>query len=134
MESGLGAAALVVMAVMSMVCTALLFAALQELKRFSWRMQEFIRVVELELKPAVADLREALRSAQRATQGVAETTARLQDSVAAFQEAGENVRVTTEAIRGVFGTRLIPVASLLAGLRAGGKILWKRYMRRREAS
>jgi hypothetical protein len=134
MSSEIAVAALVVMAVVSVVLAALLVAALLEFRRLSWRLQEFIRVVEMELKPAVAEAREALRSAQRATEGVAETAARLQESVSAFRQAGENVRVTTEAIRSVFGTRLIPVAGVLAGLRAGGKILWKRYMRRREAS
>jgi hypothetical protein len=132
MSSELGVAALVIMAAVSVVWTAMLVAALLEFRRLSWRLHEFIRVVEMELKPAVAEAREALRGAQRATQGVVETTARLQESVSAFQQAGENVRVTTEAIRSVFGSRLIPVASVLAGLRTGGKVLWKMYMRRRE--
>jgi hypothetical protein len=41
--------------------------------------------------------------------------------------------VTTGAIRAVFGSRLIPVASVLAGVRAGVKTLWKRYRGRRES-
>jgi ABC-type transporter Mla subunit MlaD len=121
-----------VLAAVSLLWTIMFALAATELRRLSWRLQEFIRVVEMELKPAVEETREAVRNINQAAQGVTETTGRLQESLAAFHRAGENVRLTTETIRGVFGRRLIPLASVLAGLRAGGKILWKLYTRRRE--
>jgi len=54
--------------------------------------------------------------------------------MAAVEEAGENLRMTTGTIRAVFGSRLIPIAGVLAGVRAGLKFLWKQYTRRREPS
>jgi hypothetical protein len=133
MESSL-TAAVWVLAVVSVLWTVGLILAIAELRRLSGRLQEFLRVVEQEFRPTVQEAREVMRNVNRAVQGVSESADRLQGALATFQQAGENVRVTTEAIRGVFGSRLIPVASLLAGLRAGGRMLWTRYMRRRAAS
>jgi ABC-type transporter Mla subunit MlaD len=121
-----------VLAAVSLLWTIMFALAATELRRLSWRLQEFIRVVETELRPAVEETREAVRNINQAAQGVTETTGRLRESLAAFHRAGENVRLTTETVRGVFGRRLIPLASVLAGLRTGGKILWKLYTRRRE--
>ncbi|MBI4736602.1 MAG: DUF948 domain-containing protein [candidate division NC10 bacterium] len=130
----LAVAALVVLAVVSVVWTALLIPVLLEFKRASWRLQEFIRTLELDLRPVLHEAREGIREMTKAAQGVAESTARLRGAMAAMEEAGENLRVTTGAIRAVFGSRLIPVASVLAGVRAGVKTLWKRYRQRRESS
>jgi hypothetical protein len=54
--------------------------------------------------------------------------------MAAVEEAGGNIRATTGVLRAVFGSRLIPVAGILAGVRAGIKMLLKQYGRRRESS
>lgn len=130
----LAVAALVVMAVVSLLWTVLLVAVVLELRRASWRLQEFIRTLELDLRPMLQEAREGVRTAAKAAQGVADGTARLRGAMTALQDAGENLRVTTDVIRAVFGSRLIPVASVLAGLRVGVKTLWRRYRRRRESS
>ncbi len=130
----LATAALVVMAVVSLLWTILLVAVVLELRRASWRLQEFIRTLELDLRPMLQEAREGVRTAAKAAQGVADGTARLRGAMTALQDAGENLRVTTDVIRAVFGSRLIPVASVLAGLRVGVKTLWRRYRRRRESS
>jgi len=134
MNSSLAVASLVVLAVVSVLWTVLLVAVLLELRRVSWRLQEFIRTVELDLRPVLQQAREGIQSAAQAAHAVAEGTARLRGAVAAFEDAGENIRVTTEVIRAVFGSRLIPLASVLAGVRVGVKTLWRQYRRRREAS
>jgi signal transduction histidine kinase len=131
---GLAVGSLVVMAVMSVIWTVVLVAVGLELRRASWRVQEFIRSLELELKPTMQDAREAIRNLQRAAQGAAEGTERVRGALAKLEQAGENIRATTGSIRGVLGSRLIPVASLLAGVRAGSKVLWKLYSHRRKAS
>ena len=126
--------ALVVLAVMTLLWTILLIPALLELRRASWRLQEFIRTLELDLRPVIQEVREGVRAAAKAAQEVANGTARLRGAMTAVEEAGENLRMTTGAIRAVFGSRLIPIAGVLAGVRAGVKFLWKQYTRRREAS
>ncbi len=126
--------ALVVLAVINLLWTILLIPALLELRRAAWRLQEFIRTLELDLRPVMQEARDGVRAATKAAQEVANGTARLRGAMAAMEEAGENLRMTTGTIRAVFGSRLIPIASVLAGVRAGAKFLWKRYTRRREPS
>lgn len=132
--NALGVAALVVLAVISLVWTVLLLPILFEVRRASWRLQEFIRTLELDLRPVLQEARETLRAVSQAARGVADGTTRLHGALAGLEEAGENLRVTTGVIRTVFGSRLIPLAGVAAGLRAGFKVLWRRYTQRRDAS
>jgi signal transduction histidine kinase len=127
-------ASLVILAVVSILWTIVLVVIASELRRASWRLQEFVRSVELELKPTMQEAREAIRHLSRAAQGAAEGTERVRGTLAKLEEAGDNIRATTGVVRAVFGSRLIPAAGLLAGVRAGTKVLWKLYTRRREAS
>ena len=80
------------------------------------------------------EAREAIRNLNRAAQGAAEGTERVRGTLAKLEEAGDNIRATTGVVRSLFGSRFIPAASLLVGVRAGVKVLWKLYTRRREAS
>jgi signal transduction histidine kinase len=121
-----GVTALVVLAVVSVLWTVLLIPALLELRRATWRLQEFIRTLELELRPTLQEARETIRAMTQAAQGVGEGAARLRGAMAAMEEAGGNLRATTGVLRAVFGSRLIPVASILAGVRAGIKALLQR--------
>lgn len=130
----LAVGSLVVLAAMSVLWTIVLIAVALELRRASWRLQEFIRSVELELKPTMQEAREAVRSLNRAAQGAAEGTERVRGTLAKLEEAGDNIRATTSVIRAVLGSRFIPAASLLVGVRAGVKALWKQYTRRRKAT
>ncbi len=132
--NALGVAALVILAVVSVVWTVLLIAVSLELRRASWRLQEFIRTLELDLRPVLQQTREGIQSATKAAQGVADGAARLRGAMAALEQAGDNIRLTSDVIRAVFGSRLIPVATVLAGVRVGLKTLWKQYRRRREPS
>ena len=100
-----GAAALVVLAVVSLLWTALLIPALLELRRATWRLQEFIRTLELELRPTLQEAREGIRTVRQASQAVAEGAAHLRGAMAAMEEAGGNIRATTGVLRAVFGSR-----------------------------
>ncbi len=132
--SAVGVGALVVLAVLSIVWTILLVPVLLELRRAAFRLQEFIRTLELDLRPVLQEARDAIRTLNQAGQRVAENSAKVGHVVGALEEAGENIRMTTGVIRAVFGSRIIPVATLMAGVRAGVRMLWKRSSRRRERS
>ena len=134
MSGGLAVASLVVLAVVSVIWTIMMVVVTAELRRASWRLQEFVRSLELELKPTIQDAREAIRTLNRAGQGAAEGMERVRGTLAKLEEAGDNIRATTGVVRSVFGSRLIPVASLLTGVRVGAKVLWKLYTQRRETS
>lgn len=133
-QNAVAVAALVILAVVSLLWTVMLVAVFLELRRLAWRLEEFIRTLELDLRPVLQQAREGIQSAVKAYQGVAEGTARLRGTLAALEEAGENIRATTSVLRAVFGSRLVPIASVLAGLRVGARTLWKLYTRRRKSS
>jgi hypothetical protein len=124
--NALAVGALVVLAVISVLWTVLLIPALLELRRAAWRLQEFIRTLELELRPTLQEAREGVKTITRAGQAVADGAVRLRGAMEAVEEAGGNLRATTSVLRAVFGSRLIPVASALAGVRAGIKFLLRR--------
>jgi hypothetical protein len=129
---GLAVASLVVLAVASVIWTVALIATALEIRRAAWRLQEFIRLVELELKPTMQEVHEAIRMLDRAARGAAETTERVRSAFVKLEQAGENVRATTGKVRMLLGSRFIPALSLLAGVRAGTKVLWSLYTHRRE--
>lgn len=130
----LGTSALVILAAVSLLWTALLLLVAFELRRASWRLQEFIRSMELELRPFMQEARETLKKMDRAARDVGEGATHFRGAFSALEEAGKNIRDTTGVFRSVFGSRFIPVASVLAGVRAGVKFLWKRSSQRREKS
>jgi len=130
--NGLASASLMILAVVSVIWTVAFVAVALELRRASWRLQEFIRSVELELKPTMQEAREAIRTLKRAAEGAAEGTERVRGVLMKLEQAGENVRATSTRVRSLLGSRLIPAASLWAGVRAGTKVLWSLYTRRRE--
>ena len=130
--NGLAVASLVVLAVMSLLWTVVLIAVALEVRRASSRLQEFIRSVEMELKPTMQQAREAIRTLNRAAQGAADSAERVRGALVTLEQAGENVRATTGKVRALLGSRLIPALSLLAGVRAGTKVLWSFYAQRRE--
>jgi hypothetical protein len=134
MWDGVAAVALVVLAVVSVLWTVMLVAVLLELRRLAWRLDGFIRTLELELRPVIEQAREGIQSVAKAAQGVAEDAARVRGVIAAWEEAGENIRATTGVLRAVFGSRLVPVAGALAGVRIGAQTLWKLLTRRRKSS
>ncbi|MBS1110988.1 MAG: hypothetical protein H6Q88_2980, partial [Anaeromyxobacteraceae bacterium] len=115
----------------SVLWTIMLVIVTSELRRASGRLQEFIRSLELELKPTIQQAREAIRTLTRAAQGAAEGTERVRGALATLAAAGDNIRATTRAVRSVVGSRLLPVASLVAGVRVGANVLWKLSTQRR---
>jgi len=129
--NGLAVASLVVLAVVSVLWTIMLVIVTSELRRAAWRLQEFIRSLELELKPTLQHAREAIRTLNWAVQGVAEGTERVQGTLANLDKAGDTIRSTTRVVRSGFGLLLIPVAGLWAGVRVGANVLWKQNTQRR---
>lgn len=127
--SSLATVALTVLAGVSLLWTLGLLLALVELRQLSQRLQGSLRTLELEAVPLAREAREAIQRLNQVTLGVEATNAKLQDALGEFQRAGQNVRMTTETVRAVFGSRLIPMAGVMAAIRTGVKMLWKQYGR-----
>ena len=129
--NGRAVAALVVLAVVSVLWTIMLVLGTSELRRASWRLQEFIRSLELELKPTIRQVREALRTLNRAAQGAVDGTERVRGTLATLAAVGDTIRATTRVVRAGVGARVLPVAGLVAGVRVGATVLWKLSTQRR---
>jgi len=129
--NGRAVAALVVLAVVSVLWTIMLVLVTSELRRASWRLQEFLRSLELELKPTIQQAREAIRTLNRAAQGAVDGMERVRDTLARLAAVGDTIRATTRVVRAGVGSRLLPVASLVAGVRVGATVLWKLSTQRR---
>ncbi len=122
---------LAVIAAMTLFWTLGLVVVLLLVRRLATRTQEFMRMVEFEIRPVMQDVRDMVRTASKLTTEVAHESLRLRGVMTSVEEAGENLRMTTNTIRAVFGSRLIPIAGMLAGMRGGVKYLWKQYSHRR---
>jgi hypothetical protein len=85
----------------------------------------------MELKPTIQQAREAIRTLNRVAQGAAEGMERVRGTLAKLDAAGDNIWATIRVVRSVVGSRLIPVASLVAGVRIGANVLWKLSTQRR---
>jgi len=129
---GVAVSSLVVLAVVSVFWTVAIIAIALEVRRASWRVQEFIRSVELELKPTLHEARDAIRTLHRAAEGAADSTERVRGALAKLEQAGENIRAATGKVRHLLGSRFIPALSLLAGVRAGTRVLWDLSTQRRK--
>ncbi len=123
--NALSTGALVVLAVLGLVWTLILLPVLLEIRRASVRLQEFIRTLELDLRPSLLQAKEVLRSVQQTAQNMADNTAKVGRVAGSLEEAGENIRMATGVVRAIFGSRLLPVAGLMAGVRAGIRMLWR---------
>ena len=129
--NGLAVASLGVLAGVSVLWTIMLIIVTSQLRRVSWRLQEFIRSLELEVKPTIQQAREAIRTLNRGAQGAAEEMERVRGTLAKLEAVGDTIRATTRAVRSGVGSRWIPVASLVAGVRVGAHVLWKLNTQRR---
>ena len=109
----------------------MLIAAAVEVRRLAGRLEDFVRAVELELKPTMQEARAATRRLQQAARGATDTTERVRGALTKLQRAGESVRATTGKVRTMLSLRFIPALSLAAGVRTGTKVLWNLYTHRR---
>jgi hypothetical protein len=129
--NGLAVASLGVLAGVSVLWTIMLVIVTSQLRRASWRLQECIRSLELELKPTIQQARAAIRTLNRAAQGAAEGMERVRGTLAKVEAVGDTIRATTRAVRAGVGSRWIPVAGLVAGVRVGANVLWQLNTQRR---
>ena len=129
--NGLAVVSLVVLAVVSGLWTIMMVIVTSELRRASWRLQTFIRSLELELHPTIQQVRGAIRTLNRSVQGAADGMEWVRGTLATLDKAGDTIRATTRVVRSGSGALLIPVAGFLAGVRVGANVLWKLNTQRR---
>ncbi len=132
--ANVGAGALVALVVLGLLGSIMLVPVLLELRRMTYRFEEFIRTMGLELRPVVREAQALLHTADKLAQAVEENGPKVGHAVIALEQAGEHIRTTAGVVRAIFGSRLIHLAGLTAGVRAGVRLLWRSFTPRREAA
>ena len=105
--------------------------ALLQLRRTARQAEDFLRVVELELRPALIDLKEVIRNLNRASDQVAGGIEKVGGTLEAIQETGQTVRYANQLIKHIVFPKLITGAALMTGLRVGVRTLIVRLLGRR---
>ena len=105
--------------------------ALVQIRRTARQAEDFLRLVELELRPALVDLKEVIRSLNRASDQVAGGMEKMGGTLEAIAEVGQTVRDVNQLAQRVVFPRLLTSAALMTGLRVGLKTLIVRLAGRR---
>ena len=123
------ATALVVIALAAIAVAIVAIPAVLQIRRTSHRLEEFITTAEIELRPALVDLKETLHNLNRTSAEVRESVERLQGSLAAMEELGQAVHFLGRLLRRGVTPRLITASSVLTGTRVGLKYLLQSFFR-----
>jgi uncharacterized protein YoxC len=105
--------------------------AFMQLRRTARQAEDFLRVVELELRPLLIDLKEVIRNLNRASEQVTGGIEKVSGTLEAIAETGQTVRYANQLIRHIVFPKLITGAAVVAGLRVGLRTLIVRLLGRR---
>ena len=105
--------------------------AFLQLRRTLRQAEEFLRLVELELRPALIDMKEVIRHLNRVSDTVTGGVEKVGGTLEAIQEVGQTVRIANELVQQIVFPKLITGAAFMTGLRAGLRTLIVRLVGRR---
>ncbi len=105
--------------------------AFVQLRRTARQAEDFLRVVELELRPLLIDLKEVIRNLGRVSEQVKGGIEKMGGTLEAIGETGKTVRYANQLIQHIVFPKLITGAAVVAGLRVGLRTLIVRLLGRR---
>lgn len=105
--------------------------AFVQIRRTARQAEDFLRVVELELRPSLIDMKEVIRNLSRASDQVKGGIEKVSGTLEAIQETGQTVRYANQLIQHIVFPKLITGAALMTGLRVGLRTLIVRLLGRR---
>lgn len=97
--------------------------ALVQLRRTARQAEDFLRLVELELRPALIELKEVIRSLNHVSDQVSGGMEKMGGTLEAIAEAGQTVRDANQLVQHFVFPKLITGAAFMTGLRVGLKTL-----------
>jgi len=121
-------AALGVIALTGLLVAAFLIPTLQQIRRTAQELQSLLKTLELELQPALIDLKEAIRHLNTVSGEVSRSLEKVGGTVEAIQKVGKTIRV----VNSLLSPRLIVAVSFLKGLGAGIGSLVKELGKKKE--
>ena len=105
--------------------------AFVQIRRTARQAEEFLKIVQLELRPALIDMKEVIRNLNRASEQVTGGMEKVSGTLDAIQEAGQTVRSANRLIRYAVVPKLITSAAVMTGVRVGLRTLVARLIGRR---
>ena len=102
-----------------------------QIRRTARQAEEFLKIVQLELRPALIDMKEVIRNLNRASEQVTGGMEKVSGTLEAIQEAGQTVRSANQLIQHAVMPKLITSAAVITGVRVGLRTLVARLMGRR---
>lgn len=101
------------------------------LRRTAERADNLLREAELHVGPTLAEFREMARNLNKASAGVADGVAQVGRTFEAVGELGKTLHGVNAVLRAALGPGVTLVGGLIAGVKAGGRVLLRRLFRRR---
>ena len=105
--------------------------AFVQIRRTARQAEEFLRLIELEFRPALIDLKEVIRHLNRVSDTVTVGVEKVGGTLEAIQEVGQTVRIANELVQQIVFPKLITGAAFVTGLRVGLRTLIVRLVGRR---
>jgi len=105
--------------------------ALVQIRRTARQAEDFLRLVELELRPTLIELKEVIGNLNRASDQVAGGLKKMDGTLEAIAEVGQTVRDANQLVQHIVFPKLIGSAALMTGLRVGLRTLLVRLVGRR---
>lgn len=112
-----------------LVCS--MIPVLVQLRRTARQAEDFLRLVELELRPVLVEVKDVMRNLNRASDQVADGLGKMGGTLDAIAEAGQTVRDVNQLAQQFVFPKLITGAAFTTGLRVGLRTLIVRLMGRR---
>ncbi|MBZ0168008.1 hypothetical protein MELA_02810 [Candidatus Methylomirabilis lanthanidiphila] len=119
----------IVMLFFLLVCS--MIPVLVQLRRTARQAEDFLRLVELELRPVLVEVKDVMRNLNRASDQVADGLGKMGGTLDAIAEAGQTVRDVNQLAQQFVFPKLITGAAFTTGLRVGLRTLIVRLMGRR---
>ncbi|PWB78310.1 MAG: hypothetical protein C3F08_08870 [Candidatus Methylomirabilota bacterium] len=104
---------------------------LVQLRRTARQAEDFLRLVELELRPMLTEAKDVMRNLNRASDQVNDGLGKMSGTLDAVAEAGRTVRDVNHLVQQFVFPKLITGAAFATGLQAGLKTLIVKLMGRR---
>jgi uncharacterized protein YoxC len=120
-----------VLAAMGVVLAAFAIPILIHLRRSMDRVDRLVHEAEVHLGPALAEFREMARNLNKASAGVADGVAQVGRTFEAVGELGKTLQGANAVLRAALGPGVTLLGGLIAGVKAGGRVLLRQLFRRR---
>jgi uncharacterized protein YoxC len=104
---------------------------LVQLRRTARQAEDFLRLVEPELRPTLIDLKEVIQSLNRASDQITGGMEKMGGTIETITEVGQTVRDANQLVQSIVFPKLITGAALMTGLRVGLRTLLVRLVGRR---